>query len=79
MTNTKPPVSPEDLIPGNYVRASDGSVGRIMADLSDLSPDPTPRLDRPEEYIAVAWDDGACTPLALADITYVGRRPPVGE
>lgn len=66
-------VDPEDLVPGNYVRVN-GDIGRIMADLDLLSP--APDVDRPEEWIAVDWLDGAATAVHLSDIDYAGRRKP---
>ncbi len=65
-------IDPSDLTPGNYVRASDGSTGILLADLDELNPQPRPA--RPEEWVAVAWDDGSRTAVQIDDLVYAGQR-----
>lgn len=73
--DTSDDVTPEDLTPGNYVRTRTGDIGRVLADLDCLSPAPA-WIDRPEEWIAVAWEDGTRTACALSDIAYAGQSRP---
>jgi hypothetical protein len=66
-------IDPSDLTPGNYVRDRDGDVGIILPDLDCLSPVPA-GIDRPEEWIAVAWESGVSTACQLSHLTYAGQR-----
>ncbi len=68
-------LQPEDLIPGTRVRSiNDGSVGVLLADLDCLSPYPS-WIERPEECVAVAWDDGTSTAADIDTLTLEKLRP----